>query len=137
VARELAHAAELHENRLRSADAGVPHYLGDAARKLRRRARRNLSWAKRLTFWARGHYGLEEIWASAGADAVGHFPSTFPLTPDPKSGEGMLKLTAEWKQYTIPLSGNLTNLPVLFDVLIPPAGGAPVIIYLDDIVYEE
>ena len=97
---------------------------------------RDLSWAKRLTFWARGHYGLEEIWASVGADPVGNFPSTFPLTPDPKSGEGMLKLTAEWKQYTIPLSGDLTNLPVLFDVLIPPAGGAPVIIYLDDIVYE-
>ena len=49
----------------------------------------------------------------------------------------MTRLTTEWRQYSIPLNGNLTNLPVLFDVLIPPAGGAPVIIYLDDIHYEQ
>jgi hypothetical protein len=97
----------------------------------------DLSWATKLTFWARGHYGVEEIWASAGADPVGQFPSTLRLTPDPKSGRGMLKLTGDWTQYTIPLAGNLTNLPVLFDVLIPPAGGAPVIIYVDDINYEQ
>jgi hypothetical protein len=97
----------------------------------------DLSWATKLTFWARGHYGVEEIWASAGADPVGQFPSTLRLIPDPKSGRGMLKLTSDWRQYTIPLSGDLTNLPVLFDVLIPPAGGAPVIIYLDDINYEQ
>jgi len=98
---------------------------------------RDLSWARRLTFWARGHYGVEEIWASVGADPVGQFPSTLPLFPDPKSGNGMTRLTTEWRQYSIPLNGNLTNLPVLFDVLIPPAGGAPVIIYLDDIHYEQ
>jgi hypothetical protein len=109
--------------------ATPPGNFGDAPGK-------NLSWAKRLTFWARGHYGLEEIWASAGADPAGRFPSTLSLTPDPKSGQGMLKLTVYWKQYSIPLSGDLSNLSVLFDVLIPPAGGAPVIIYLDDIVYE-
>jgi hypothetical protein len=97
----------------------------------------DLSWASKLTFWARGHYGVEEIWASAGADPVGQFPSTLSLTPDPKSGRGMLKLTSDWRQYTIPVPANLTNLPVLFDVLIPPAGGAPVIIYLDDINYEQ
>ncbi len=36
MAREPAYTAELHEDRLRSADAGVPHYLGDTAGKFRR-----------------------------------------------------------------------------------------------------
>jgi hypothetical protein len=110
--------------------ASPPGNLGDAPG-------RDLSWASKVTFWARGHRGGERIRASVGAEEAGRFASTLPVTValDPISGRGLLDLSTEWSPFTIPLHGNLSNLPVLFDVLVPPGTGGPVIFYLDDIAY--
>ena len=99
----------------------------------------DLSWAKTLSFWARGHRGGEHIRVWTGAEREFQYPSTLAplLAKDPVSGRESLDLTTDWRQFTIPLKGDLSNLPVLFDVLALPAGGAPVILYLDDIFYAQ
>jgi len=92
----------------------------------------DLSGASKLTFWARGEKGGEKVNFVMGVlkgDAK---------YPDSASAE--LKdvvLTAEWKQYTIDLSGkDLSRIKTGFGWSLG-GQGAPVTFYVDDIQYEK
>ncbi len=91
----------------------------------------NLAGAKRLTFWARGEKGGEALSFEFGL--LGRDQKVF----DTASGKlADVKLTAEWKQYSIDLAGkDLTRIKTGFGWVV--AGqGAPVTFYLDDIRFE-
>jgi hypothetical protein len=91
----------------------------------------NLTGAKKLKFWARGEKGGEVVsfkFGILGSDKK---------FPDSASGElADTKLTKEWKEYSIDLSGkDLTRIKTGFCWSL--AGqGAPVVFYLDDIRFE-
>ncbi len=97
----------------------------------------DLSWAEEVKFWARGHRGGEKIRISVGAEPVNPHPSTLPITlaRNPGSGSDLLELGIDWRQFTIHLTGDRSNVPVLFEVLVPAPGGRPLTFYLDDILY--
>ena len=91
----------------------------------------NLTGAKKLKFWARGEKGTEAVNFKFGI-----------LGPDKKfydsaSGElGETKLTKEWKEYTIDLTGkDLKDIKTGF-VWTLAGQGSPVVFYLDDVRYE-
>jgi hypothetical protein len=91
----------------------------------------DLTGTKKLTFWARGEEGGEEVSFSYGL-----------LGPDKKysdsaKGEmGKLKLGRDWEEYSIDLKGkDLSQIKSGFCWVV--AGiGKPVTFYLDDIKYE-
>jgi hypothetical protein len=91
----------------------------------------NLSGATRLTFWARGEKGNETVtfqFGLLGADK---------RYSDTARGQvEKARLTADWKQYSIDLSGlDLSRVMTGFAWVV--AGqGEPVIFYLDDVRYE-
>jgi Glycosyl hydrolases family 2, TIM barrel domain len=91
----------------------------------------NLTGASKLTFWARGEEGNEDVTFKLGilgADKK-YSDSDHAELPD-------VVLTKEWKQYTIDLSGkNLACIKTGF-VWVLAANGKPVTFYLDDIQYE-
>jgi hypothetical protein len=89
----------------------------------------DLSAAKALTFWARGAAGAEKITFGVGF-----------LTGKKYSDSALVKievtLSAEWKQYTIPLAGkDLSRIKTGFYWQIPKAD-KPVTFFLDDIQFE-
>lgn len=91
----------------------------------------NLTGAKKLSFWARGDKGGEIVSFKFGI-----------LGPDKKysdsaTGESTdLKLTTEWKVYTIDLTGkDLTRVKTGF-VWTLSGQGHPVVFFLDDIRFE-
>jgi hypothetical protein len=91
----------------------------------------NLIGARKLKFWARGEKGGETVnfkFGVLGADKK---------YADSAAGEtSTSKLTKEWQEYTIDLSGkNLTRIKTGF-VWSLPGQGAPVIFFLDDIRFE-
>jgi hypothetical protein len=90
----------------------------------------NLTGAAKLTFWARGRTGGEKVDFYFGA-----IKSPKPFF-DTDTGKITTTLTADWKQYTIDLSGkDLTRIKTGFGWSL--AGqGRPVTFYLDDIRYE-
>ncbi len=91
----------------------------------------NLTGAKKLTFWARGESGNEEVTFQFGL-----------LGKDKKYGDSAsgkkdkARLTTEWREYSIDLSGlDLSRIKTGFGWVV--AGqGKPVTFYLDDIRYE-
>jgi len=90
---------------------------------------KNLTGAKKLTFWARGKNGGEKVKFGFGG-----------LSKDKKfydtaKGETSVTLGKEWKQYSMDLSGkDLSRIKSGFMWVI--AGqGSPVEFYLDEIVY--
>lgn len=91
----------------------------------------NLTGAKKLKFWARGEKGDEVVsfkFGILGSDK--HFS-------DSANGEvADVKLTKEWKEYSIDLAGkDLTRIKTGFCWSL--AGQpAPVVFYLDDIRFE-
>ncbi len=91
----------------------------------------DLTGAKKLTFWARGDKGGEEI--SFGVGIIGKDKKFFD------SAKAELKdqtLTKEWKQYVIDLAGqDLTHIKSGF---LWTLGGKnePITFFLDDIRYE-
>lgn len=91
----------------------------------------NLTGAKRLTFWARGERGGEVAsfqFGLLGADKRYRDTSGGSL-PN-------VKLTREWRQYSIDLAGkDLSRIKTGFAWTVA-AQGAPVTFYLDDIRYE-
>ena len=102
----------------------------------------NLSGAKSLTFWARGEAGNEQIeffMGGVGRDAItGEAISPFPDSTMrwPKVGT-VVKLTKDWKQYSINVSKlNLTNIMGGFgwvaDAVHNPTGA---VFYIDDVQY--
>jgi len=91
----------------------------------------NLTGAKKLTFWARGNKGGEEVnflYGLIGPDKK---------YPDSSKGEtGKIDLTTDWKEYSIDLTGkNLTQVKSGFAWVLG-AQGVPVTFFLDDIQYE-
>ena len=92
----------------------------------------DLSGATKLTFWARGEQGGEMIETfKAGGISGKHGDSAMGNLP-------MVRLTAEWKQYTIPLEGkNLSHIVGGFcwatSKQSNPNGAT---FYLDDIQFE-
>jgi hypothetical protein len=91
----------------------------------------DLSGAKRLTFWARGAEGGEQVEFKFGIlDSDKPFPDTASGTT------GAVTLKKDWTQYTIDLAGrDLTRIKTGFCWSL--AGqGKPVTFYLDDVRYE-
>ena len=90
----------------------------------------NLTGATKLTFWARGREGGEKVDFYFGA-----IKSPKPFF-DTATGKITTTLTADWKQYTIDLTGkDLTRIKTGFGWSL--AGqGRPVTFYLDDIRFE-
>ena len=91
----------------------------------------NLTGAKKLSFWARGEKGGEVVSFKLG------ILGSDKKYSDSATGEASgLKLTKEWTEYTIDLSGkDLTRIKTGF-VWSLAGQGAPVVFYLDDIRYE-
>jgi hypothetical protein len=91
----------------------------------------NLTGARTLTFWARGGTGAETISVEFGL-----FGPDKPH-PDTASGKlGNLRLSREWKRYSIDLAGkNLSRIKSGFVVVLTGSGRAQTIDF-DDIRYE-
>jgi hypothetical protein len=91
----------------------------------------NLTGAKKIAFWARGDKGGETVhfkFGVLGADKK---------YPDSATGETSdLKLTKEWKEYSIDLTGkDLSHVKTGF-VITLIGQGQPLSFYLDDIRFE-
>jgi hypothetical protein len=90
----------------------------------------NLTGAKKLTFWARGETGGELVDFSYGG-----IRNDKPFY-DTSDGTLAVKLTTDWKQYAIELTGkDLSRIKTGFGWSLRGAG-KPVTFYLDDIQYE-
>jgi hypothetical protein len=92
---------------------------------------RNLTGAKRLTFWARGEKGGEVVNFLCGV--LGRDKAYFDTVQEKLD---KVALTADWKEYVIDLKGkDLSRIKTAFGWSLA-ASGAPVTFYLDDIRYE-
>lgn len=90
----------------------------------------DLSGARRLTFWARGEKGGEQVRFTLGG--IGGKKSY----RDSAKGELLVELTREWKQHSIDLSGlDLTRVKTPFAWFTVKVT-APFSFYLDEILYE-
>jgi hypothetical protein len=91
----------------------------------------NLTGAKKIKFWARGEKGGETVAFKFGVLAADK------KFADSASGDiSDVKLTNEWKEYTIDLAGkDLTRIKTGF-VWSLAGQGSPVVFFLDDIRYE-
>ncbi len=91
----------------------------------------DLTGARQLSLWARGEKGGEKVEFKMGI--VGR---SKPYFDTGKAGLENVRLTKEWKQYVISLSGK--NLSRIITGFVVSAEGKkdPVVFYLDDIVYE-
>ncbi len=91
---------------------------------------KDLTGAKKLSFWARGKNGNEKV--KFGFGGIG---KDKPFS-DTAKGEIEITLGKEWKEFTIDLAGkDLTRIKSGF-MWVLGGQGAPVEFYLDDIVYE-
>jgi hypothetical protein len=91
---------------------------------------RNLTGAKKLTFWARGDEGGEKVDFSFGG-----IRSDKPF-PDTADGKVSVELTKDWQPYSIDLSGkDLSCIKSGFGWSVRGVS-KPVTFYLDDIRYE-
>jgi exo-beta-1,3-glucanase (GH17 family) len=96
----------------------------------------NLSWANKLTFWAKGENGGEKIRFFVGG--IGNKTNLYPDSLRPAVSTGFIQLEKNWQKYTINLVGqNLSNVVGGFgwatDRCANPSGAT---FYLDDIVFE-
>ena len=92
---------------------------------------KNLTGAKRLSFWARGEKGGEVVTFLCGLIAKDK-----PYFDTVQEKLDKVALTKEWKEYTIDLKGkDLTRIKSGFGWTLA-ANGSPVTFYLDDIRYE-
>lgn len=104
----------------------------------------DLSWANKLTFWAKGKIGGERIRFFVGG--IGDKNDPYPDSLRPEVTTGFIELTDQWQKYTINLliarpepsyGQNLSHLIGGFgwatDKCANPAGAT---FYLDDIYYE-
>jgi hypothetical protein len=91
----------------------------------------NWNGAKKLTFWARGEKGGEAVSFEFG------LLKTDKKFHDTANGKlDAIKLTDEWKQYSIDLEGkDLSRIKTGF-AWVYAADGHPAVFYLDDIVVE-
>jgi outer membrane protein OmpA-like peptidoglycan-associated protein len=96
------------------------------------RAGYDLRGATRLTFWARGDVGGEKIHEFRVGGIVGQYPDSDVATLS------NIRLTSEWKQYTIDLSKkDLRHIIAGFGFFVNKAENAGgMIFYLNDIFFE-
>jgi hypothetical protein len=95
---------------------------------------RDLTGRRRISFWIRGETGNEVVTIKAGGHTS--FGAAHPASF--QAPEQAIRLTKEWKQYQIPLTGmNLSNVPCAF-VWVATSSDNPqgCTFYLDDIRYE-
>jgi hypothetical protein len=91
----------------------------------------NLTGARKLTFWARGENGGETVTFKFGILAA---DKKYPDSAGDELDD--TRLTADWKQYSIDLSGkDLTRIKTGFAWTVR-GQDRPVIFYLDDIRFE-
>jgi hypothetical protein len=91
----------------------------------------DVTGAKKLTFWARGDKGGEMV-----EFKMGIYPKSKPYHDTSTASLGKVKLTTEWKEYTIPLEGkNLARIKSGF-VFSVAGRKEPITFYIDDIKYE-
>lgn len=94
----------------------------------------DLTGATKITFWAKGKNGGEQIEFFAGG-VTGTYPDSFP-----KTSTGFITLTNKWKQYTIDLTlRDLSHVIGGFGLVVTndtynPSGAT---FYLDDISYDK
>jgi exo-beta-1,3-glucanase (GH17 family) len=96
----------------------------------------DLSWANKLSFWAKGARGGEKVKFLVGG--IGTNSDPYPDSLSPAVSTGFIELTGEWQNYTIDLRGkNLTHLIGGFgwvtDKCANPDGAT---FYVDDIFFE-
>lgn len=92
---------------------------------------KDLTGAKRLSFWARGKEGGEAVTFSLGL-----IDKNKPFFDTAKKGLPKTTLESSWKHYTIDLAGeNLKRIKTGFVLVVAPEG-KPITFYLDDIRYE-
>jgi hypothetical protein len=91
----------------------------------------DLTGAKKLTFWARGKTGEEVVTFELG------LLGKDKAYPDTAKGKlDRIKLTKEWKQYSIDLAGkDLSRIKTGFSC-VWSASGKPITFYLDEVRYE-
>jgi len=90
----------------------------------------DLRKAKKLTFWARGEQGDERIEIKFGV-----LDKTKPYPDSIKEKTKRIKLTSEWKQYTISITGNKKCVKTGFGWVID-GGDEDLTFYFDDIQYQ-
>jgi hypothetical protein len=91
----------------------------------------DLTGARKLTFWARGDQGGEVV-----EFKIGIIPKSKPYGDSASATAGKVKLSQEWHQYEINLSGkDLSQIKSGF-VFAVQGRKDPVTFYLDDIRYE-
>jgi exo-beta-1,3-glucanase (GH17 family) len=96
----------------------------------------NLSWANKLTFWAKGQSGGERVRFFVGG--IGDGDSAFPDSVQPQVSSGFIELESGWRQYTIDLRGrDLSRVIGGFGWATDRCASASgATFYLDDIAYE-
>jgi len=94
----------------------------------------DISCASKLTFWARGENGGEKA-----EFKVGGIKGTHSDSLQPALSSGTITLTAEWRQYTIDLTGK--DLSYIMGGFVwvtkKPANPNGATIYVDDIRFEQ
>jgi len=91
----------------------------------------DLTGAKKLTFWARGEKGGEEVTFSFGLIGADK-----PYHDKAKGDTGKVKLTTDWKQYEIDLKDkDMSSVKTGFCWVVG-GQGQPLNFYLDDIKFE-
>ncbi len=91
----------------------------------------DLTGAKQLSFWARGEKGGEVV-----DFKLGMIQKNKPYWDTAKVSLEKVKLTAEWKQYVIPLTGKDLSRIVTGFAFAVKGKHDPVTFYLDDMVIE-
>ena len=91
----------------------------------------NLAGAKKFSFWARSAKGGEVVTFSWGGGGSGH-----PYPDSAGSKFDKVKLTTEWKEYSVDISKmDMSQIKTGFTWVLG-TDGSPVTFYLDDIKYE-
>ena len=111
--------------------AGV-YWLNPANNWGRRKGGFNLTGAKKLTFWAKGSMGGEQIQEFTIGGIEGDYPDTDKIIIGP------VILSSEWKQYTIDLTGRDVSFISGGFAWTPEAAVNPTgcTFYLDEIRFE-
>lgn len=90
----------------------------------------DMTGAQKVTFWARGEKGGEEVSFKFGLIGKGK-----KYHDTAKGALESVKLSTEWRWYGIPASGDLSRIKTGFSWVVF-AKGAPVVFYIDDVRWE-
>ena len=92
----------------------------------------NLSKASKLTFWAKGESGSEEVEFMVGMEQ----PQNAVSRDSFRATTGKVRLKKDWRKYTIPIE-KLDRTRLITGFLFRIEGqGKPVVFFLDDIQFE-